>query len=130
MKTTYNSPRVRVSKWSNQIFATLDSKSIFKNLNNVACAVAVPLVVIALAGTMNNGTALTSSAFDTVVLWLTDLAHSTFTLMLALIVLVIAGWQIAHGGGYKMLGLVLAVLAIMILGPTFLTTMATAMPPL
>ena len=79
---------------------------------------------------MNNGTALTSSAFDTVVLWLTDLAHSTFTLMLALIVLVIAGWQIAHGGGYKMLGLVLAVLAIMILGPTFLTTMATAMPPL
>jgi uncharacterized membrane protein YagU involved in acid resistance len=130
LKTTYNSPRVRVSKWSSQIFATLDNKSIFKNLNNVACAVAVPLVVIALAGTMNNGTALTSSAFDTVVLWLTDLAHSTFTLMLALIVLVIAGWQIAHGGGYKMLGLVLAVLAIMILGPTFLTTMATAMPPL
>jgi hypothetical protein len=91
--------------------------------------IVIPIMLVALSGTMNNGTALTASAFDTVVIWLTDLAHSTFTLMLAMIVLVIAGWQIAHGGGYKMLGLVLAVLAIMILGPTFLTTMATAMPP-
>ena len=130
MKTTYHLRRRQVDKLSSHTFSTLDSPSLFKNFSNIAFAVAVPLVVIALAGTMNNGTALTSSAFDTVVLWLTDLAHSTFTLMLALIVLVIAGWQIAHGGGYKMLGLVLAVLAIMILGPTFLTTMATAMPPL
>ena len=99
-------------------------------LKNFAVIVVVPLLLIAFAGTMNNGTALSASVFDTVVIWLTDLAHSTFTLMLALIVLVVAGWQIAHGGGYKMLGLILAVLAVMILGPTFLTTMATALPPL
>jgi hypothetical protein len=99
-------------------------------IKSFSIAVGVPLLLIAFAGTMNNGTALSASVFDTVVVWLTDLAHSTFTLMLALIVLVIAGWQIAHGGGYKMLGLILAVLAVMILGPTFLTTMATAMPPL
>jgi uncharacterized membrane protein YagU involved in acid resistance len=98
-------------------------------IRSLSMTVLVPLLLIALAGTMNNGTALSASVFDTVVVWLTDLAHSTFTLMLALIVLVVAGWQIAHGGGYKMLGLILAVLAVMILGPTFLTTMATAMPP-
>ena len=99
-------------------------------IRSLSMTVLIPLLLIALAGTMNNGTALSASVFDTVVVWLTDLAHSTFTLMLALIVLVVAGWQIAHGGGYKMLGLILAVLAVMILGPTFLTTMATAMPPL
>ncbi len=98
-------------------------------IRSLSMTVLIPLLLIALAGTMNNGTALSASVFDTVVVWLTDLAHSTFTLMLALIVLVVAGWQIAHGGGYKMLGLILAVLAVMILGPTFLTTMATAMPP-
>jgi len=102
---------------------------ILKFFKNLSVVILVPILLFALAGTMNNGTPLTASVFDTVVIWLTDLAHSTFTLMLALIVLVIAGWQIAHGGGYKMLGLILAVLAVMILGPTFLTTMATAMPP-
>ncbi len=100
-----------------------------KFAKDLGIVVFVPILLFALAGTMNNGVALSASVFDTVVIWLTDLAHSTFTLMLALIVLVIAGWQIAHGGGYKMLGLILAVLAVMILGPTFLTTMATAMPP-
>ena len=48
--------------------------------------------------------------------------------MLALIVLLVAVWQLAHGGGYKTVGLVLGVLALALVGPGFLTTISTSMP--
>ena len=92
-------------------------------------AVAAPIAVAGSVAAMNgtNG-ALTTSAFDAVVTMLQGLLSSSWTMMLALIVLVAAVWQLAHGGGYKTVGLILGVLAIALVGPTFLTTISTSMP--
>ena len=91
--------------------------------------VAAPIAIVGSVAAMNTGgTALTASAFDAVVTMLKNLLTSTWTLMLALVVLVAAVWQLAHGGGYKTVGLILGVLAIALVGPTFLTTISTSMP--
>lgn len=91
-------------------------------------AVAAPIAVIGCVAAMNGTTALTGSAFDAVVNMLRGLLTSSWTMMLALVVLVAAVWQLAHGGGYKTVGLILGVLAIALVGPTFLTTISTSMP--
>jgi hypothetical protein len=77
---------------------------------------------------MNGGTALAAGPFDVVVTTLRDILASSWTIMLALVVLVVAIWQLAHGGGYKTVGLILGVLAIALVGPGFLTTISTSMP--
>lgn len=91
-------------------------------------AVGAPLAVLASVAAMNGGTALTAGAFDAVVSMLQNMLKSTWTIMLALVVLVAAVWQLAHGGGYKTIGLILGVLAIALVGPGFLTTVSTSMP--
>ena len=90
--------------------------------------VAAPVGILACMAAMNGGTALEASAFDSVVTTLKSMLSSTWVMMLAIIVLVVAVWQLAHGGGYKTVGLVIGVLAIALVGPTFLTTISTAMP--
>lgn len=90
--------------------------------------VAAPIGILACMAAMNGGTALEASAFDSVVTTLKGMLSSTWVMMLAIIVLVVAVWQLAHGGGYKTVGLVIGVLAIALVGPTFLTTISTAMP--
>lgn len=90
--------------------------------------VAAPLAIMAAMAAMNGGNALQASAFDSVVDTLNTLLSSTWVMMLAIIVLVVAVWQLAHGGGYKTVGLVIGVLAVALVGPTFLTTVSTAMP--
>lgn len=91
-------------------------------------AVAVPFALLGTMAAMNGATALTVGPFDSVVGVLTSLLSSTWTIMLALVVLVAAVWQLAHGGGYKSIGVILGVLAIALVGPTFLTTISTSMP--
>jgi hypothetical protein len=91
-------------------------------------AVGAPLALLASVAAMNGGTALTAGAFDAVVTMLQNMLKSTWTIMLALVVLVAAVWQLAHGGGYKTIGLILGVLAIALVGPGFLTTVSTSMP--
>lgn len=91
-------------------------------------AVAAPLAIVGCMAAMNGGTALTTGAFDTVVTTLKGMLSSSWTIMLALIVLLVAVWQLAHGGGYKTVGLVLGVLALALVGPGFLTTISTSMP--
>jgi hypothetical protein len=91
-------------------------------------AAAAPIVLIGTCAAMNGGTALSASAFDTVVTTLQGMLSSSWTIMLALIVLVVAVWQLAHGGGYKTVGLIIGVLALALIGPGFLTTISTSMP--
>jgi hypothetical protein len=91
-------------------------------------AAAAPIVLVGACAAMNGGTALTASAFDTVVTTLQSMLSSSWTIMLALIVLVVAVWQLAHGGGYKTVGLIIGVLALALVGPGFLTTISTSMP--
>jgi hypothetical protein len=91
--------------------------------------VAAPLALLGSMATMNGGTALgTTGAFSTVVNVLTGLLASPWIMMIALIVLVAAVWQLANGGGYKSIGTILGVLAIALVGPGFLTTISTSMP--
>jgi hypothetical protein len=99
-----------------------------KRAGSLLVAVAAPIAVLGCMAAMNGGTALTTSAFDAVVNTLRDLLSSSWTIMLALVVLVAAVWQLAHGGGYKTVGLILGVLAVALVGPGFLTTISTAMP--
>lgn len=87
-----------------------------------------PMAILGCIAAMNGGTALSASAFDSVVTTLKTMLSSTWVLMLAVIVLVVSVWQLAHGGGYKTVGLVIGVLAVALVGPTFLTTISTSMP--
>lgn len=102
--------------------------SMIQNIKGAAIAIGVPLAILGCMAAMNNGTALSASAFDSVVTTLKGMMTSSWLMMLAIIVLVVAVWQLAHGGGYKTLGYALGVLAVALVGPTFLTTVSTAMP--
>ena len=93
-----------------------------------AIAIGLPLALVGFVGTMNSGQALTNSSFDAVVTTLNGILSSTWTIMLAVIVLIVAVWQITHGAGYKTLGLIIAVLAVAIIGPSMITSLAKAMP--
>ena len=98
-------------------------KNIFiKKVGGFVLAAAVPIALLGCAAAMNGGTAVTTGAFDIVVDTLKGMLSSSWTIMLALIVLLVAVWQLAHGGGYKTVGLVLGVLALALVGPGFLTT--------
>jgi hypothetical protein len=78
------------------------------------------------AAALNGGTALTASAFDGIVTTIKGLLTSSMVLSMALVALFAAVWQITHGKGYGMLSMVLGVLAVAILGPTIMTSVATA----
>ncbi len=82
------------------------------------------LGVIATIGALNGG-ALSTSAWDGLVTYLTNMLKSTWIMVLALVVLIATVWQLAHGGGYKTLGVVIAVFAVALIGPGFLTTMSS-----
>jgi hypothetical protein len=103
-------------------------KTTMKRAGQFAVAILAPLAIAGCLAAMNGGTALTASAFDSVVTTLQNILSSTWTIMLALVVLVVAVWQLAHGGGYKTVGVILGVLAIALVGPGFLTTISTSMP--
>jgi hypothetical protein len=95
--------------------------------SNLVAAVG-PIAIFGCMAAMNGGTALATGPFDVVVTTLRDILASSWTIMLALVVLVVAIWQLAHGGGYKTVGVILGVLAIALVGPGFLTTISTSMP--
>jgi hypothetical protein len=94
----------------------------------VLVAVAAPVAVLGSMAAMNNGTSLAANEFAPVVTWLRDMLASDLTMVLALVVLLAGIWQLAHGGGYKTVGVILGVLAIALVGPGVLTTMSTSMP--
>jgi hypothetical protein len=99
-----------------------------RRAGDVLVAVAAPLGIMGCMAAMNGGTALTPGPFDVVVTTLRDLLASSWTIMLALVVLLVTVWQLAHGGGYKTIGVILGVLGIALVGPGFLTTISTSMP--
>jgi hypothetical protein len=103
-------------------------KTMMNRVIRIGAAALAPLAVLGCMAAMNGGTALTASAFDSVVTTLQGILSSTWTIMLALVVLVVAVWQLAHGGGYKTVGVILGVLAIALVGPGFLATISTSMP--
>ncbi len=90
----------------------------------VAMILATVGVFVTIAA-LNGGTALGTSAWDGLVTYLTNLLKSTWIMVLALVVLVVAVWQLAHGGGYKTLGVIIAVFAVALIGPGFMTTMSS-----
>jgi uncharacterized membrane protein len=98
-------------------------ESTFQTGAMIALSVAALMMTI---GALNGGTALTASVWDSLATWLKNMLSSTWVLVLAFIVLVAAVWQMAHGGGYGMLALVLGVLAVALIGPGFITSMSTS----
>lgn len=84
------------------------------------------ILLLASSAALNGGTALTASAFDGIVNTIKGLLTSSMVLSMALVALFAAVWQITHGKGYGMLSMVLGVLAVAILGPTIMTSVATA----
>lgn len=106
----------------------MNASKLMSGIVRAGAMIAAPLAIMGCMAAMNGGTALSASAFDSVVATLNTLLSSSWVMMLAIIVLVVAVWQLAHGGGYKTVGLVIGVLAVALVGPTFLTTVSTAMP--
>ena len=84
------------------------------------------VALLTSAGALNGGTALTTSGFDGIVTTVKGLLASTMVLSFALVALFASVWQITHGRGYGMLAMVLGVLAVAILGPTIVTSVATS----
>lgn len=93
-----------------------------------------PAAVIVLAmgamlisvGALNGGTALGASAWDTLVSTIQSMLGSTLVMALVLLSLIVTIWQLAHGQGYRNLKVVLGILAVALIGPSLMTTVATA----
>lgn len=93
-----------------------------------------PAAVIVLAmgamlisvGALNGGTALGASAWDTLVTTIQSMLGSTLVMALVLLSLIVTIWQLAHGQGYRNLTVVLGILAVALIGPSLMTTVATA----
>ncbi|ANB78030.1 MAG: hypothetical protein RXR20_06605 [Paraburkholderia sp.] len=93
-----------------------------------------PAAVIVLAmgamlisvGALNGGTALGASAWDTLVSTIQSMLGSTLVMALVLLSLIVTIWQLAHGQGYRNLTVVLGILAVALIGPSLMTTVATA----
>ena len=85
------------------------------------------LTSLAAIGALNGGTALTTSAWDSIVTYIQAMLTSTWVLVLAFVVLIIAVWQLAHGGGYRTVGLILGVLAVALIGPGVVRGVATSL---
>ncbi|MGR9686102.1 hypothetical protein ACU80R_20610 [Pandoraea sputorum] len=77
-------------------------------------------------GALNGGTALASSVWDGLVTAFKNIMSSTYLIALVMIILVVLVWQLAHGGGYRMAGLVLGVLVVGLIAPDLATSVATA----
>ena len=92
----------------------------------MAIALACTAGLLVTIGALNGGNPPTASTWDAIKIWLHDLLTSTFVIMLALIALVAAIWQAAHGRGYGQLSIVLGVLAGGLLGPSVVDAAATA----
>ena len=97
-----------------------------RNRTTLAVLVAGTVGLMVTLGALNGGTAPTASAWDGLVTYLQSLLTSTWVLVLAFIALIAAVWQLAHGRGYGGVALVLGVLAIALLGPGVLTSVATS----
>jgi fumarate reductase subunit D len=83
------------------------------------------VVILASTAALNGGVALAASSFDGIVTTIKGMLSSTMVLTFALVALFAALWQITHGKGYGMLGMVLGVMAIGILGPAIVTSVST-----
>ena len=93
----------------------------------LGCLLAGTVGLVVSVAALNGGTALTASAFDGIVTTIKGMLSSTMVLSFAMIALFAAVWQITHGRGYGALGLVLGVLAVAIIGPTFMTSVSTTL---
>lgn len=91
-------------------------------------AAVAPIAILACAAAMNGGAALGAGPFDVVVTTLQELLQSSWTLALGFVLLIVCVWQLAHGGGYKYVGFILGLLAIALVGPGMMTSIATSMP--
>lgn len=84
------------------------------------------LASLAAIGALNGGTTLTASAWDSIVTYINGMLTSTWVLVLAFVILIIAVWQLAHGGGYKSIGMILGVLGVALIGPGVVRSVATS----
>lgn len=99
------------------------NKHAFMALTLAFCSI----FLLSTLGALNGGTALMSSVWDVVQNWIQhNLLASTFLLVLAFIALLVGVWRLAHGQGYSTLSWVLGILAVGIIGPSFVISMSTA----
>lgn len=97
-----------------------------RSFRPVAMMVLVMGAMLVTAGALNGGTTLSTSAWDTLVTTVQTMLGSTLVMALVLLSLIITIWQLAHGQGYRNLTVVLGILATALIGPSLVTTVATA----
>jgi len=102
-------------------------KNISLSPSNITLALIIGTVALLTSvAALNGGNALSVSAFDGIVTTIKGMLASTMVLSFALVTLFASVWQITHGKGYGMLAMVLGVMAVAILGPTIVVSVATA----
>ncbi|UVA77166.1 hypothetical protein PAQ31011_05104 [Pandoraea aquatica] len=92
----------------------------------VAALVLTVGAMLIAVGAMNGGTALAGSAWDAFVDTCKTVLGSTFIMALIMIALVVTLWQLAHGGGYRNISVLLGILVVGLIGPSLVQTVATA----
>lgn len=100
-----------------------------RSFRPVAVMVLTMGAMLVSVGALNGGTALAASAWDTLVTTVQTMLGSTLVMALVLLSLIVTIWQLAHGGGYRNLTVVLGILATALIGPSLVQTVATATGP-
>lgn len=96
-----------------------------RSFRPVALMVLTMGAMLVSVGALNNG-ALATSAWDSLQLTIQSMLGSTLVMALVLLSLIVTIWQLAHGQGYRNLTVVLGILATALIGPSLVTTVATA----
>ena len=94
----------------------------------VVSLVVVPMMALMAMAALNGGTAPTTGVWTSLSTTLDGILKSDLIIGLALISLLGAVWQVAHGRGYGMLMTVLSIMALAFIGPGMVTSIGTATP--
>ncbi|RNM03037.1 hypothetical protein [Ralstonia pseudosolanacearum] len=105
--------------------ATLEGKP-YRSVGPVLAICVVMGAMLISVGALNGGTALAASAWDSLKATIESMLSSTLVMALIMLVLIVTIWQLAHGQGYRNLVVVLGILAVALIGPSLVQTIATA----
>ena len=99
----------------------------FVERKNLLLVIFATVLIALTAGAMNGGTALGTSAFDTLITYLkTNWLQSTFIIFLCLFALIATLWQLVHGKGMGNLSTLILILVVGVSGYSIVTTAASA----
>jgi len=96
-----------------------------KMLTSLALAGGASLLVIGV-GALNGGKALAASSFSVLNTTFAQMLSSDWVMVIALVCIIALIWELMHGKGWSRTSVVLGVISMALIGPSFMGTVATA----